>query len=50
MLLNPNIESRNPKQYLMTKIQMTKTMSFEILNIRILNLFSASDFVFRTFI
>jgi len=24
---------RNPKQYLMTKIQMTKTVSFENLNI-----------------
>jgi hypothetical protein len=40
----------NPKQYLMTEIQMTKTVSFENLNIRILRLFRASNFVLRAFL
>jgi len=33
----------------MTEIQITKTISFEHLNIRILILFRASDFGFRAF-
>jgi hypothetical protein len=53
---NPNIEYRNPKQIRIPKIQMTETQTnlfehlrFEHLNIRILDLFRASNFVLRIY-
>jgi len=45
----PPLAGRNTKQYQMTKIQITETISFENLNIRILNLFRISDFVLSAF-
>jgi len=35
---NEKHEARNPKQYQMTEIQITKTVGFENLSIRILDL------------
>jgi len=43
----PPLAGRNPKKYLMNGIQMTETVSFENLNIRIVRLFRASNFVLR---
>ncbi|GAI61897.1 unnamed protein product, partial [marine sediment metagenome] len=40
-------EIRNPKQYQMPKIEMTKTVSFENLSIRISDLFRILDFDIR---
>jgi len=49
LLVNDNEkhEARNPKQSQMTEIQITKTVGFENMSIRILNLFRISIFEFR---
>ena len=53
---NPNIEYRNPKQIRISEMQMTEPqtnlfeyLGFEHLNIRILDLFRASNFVLRIY-